>query len=64
MTEGHDQETLDKIAACGVREDEFIREFSVPYKDRELNICVVSGLADAGKVMEQVKSGEKSYDLI
>ena len=64
ITEGHDQETLDRIAACGVREDEFIREFAVPYKDRELNICVVSGLADAGRVMEQVKSGEKHFDLI
>ncbi|MCC6095688.1 MAG: iron hydrogenase small subunit, partial [Eubacterium sp.] len=64
ITEGHDQETLDRIAGCGVREDEFIREFSVPYKDRELNICVVSGLADAGKVMNQVRSGEKHFDLI
>ncbi|MGN0434032.1 MAG: [FeFe] hydrogenase, group A [Bilifractor sp.] len=64
ITEGHDQETLDRIAACGVREDEFIREFAVPYKDRELKICVVSGLADAGKVMDQVKSGEKHFDLI
>ena len=30
----------------------------------DVKICVVSGLANARKVMEQVKSGEKEYHLI
>jgi len=29
-----------------------------------LNICVASGLANARKVMDQVKNGEKEYHLI
>ena len=64
LTPSHNKATLDHIAESGVREDGFIKEFSVPYGDTELNICVVSGLANAKAVMEQVKSGEKSYHLI
>lgn len=61
---GHDKETLEAIAECGVRDGGFIREFSIPYEGIDLNICVVSGLANARAVMEQVKSGEKNYHLI
>ena len=64
LVPGHDKETLESIAECGVRDGGFIREFSVPYEGMDLNICVVSGLANARAVMEQVKSGEKNYHLI
>ena len=64
LVPGHDKETLEAIAECGVRDGGFIREFSIPYDGIDLNICVVSGLANARTVMEQVKSGEKNYHLI
>ena len=64
LVPGHDKETLEAIAECGVRDGGFIREFSIPYEGINLNICVVSGLANARTVMEQVKSGEKHYHLI
>ena len=64
LVPGHDKETLEAIAECGVRDGGFIREFSIPYDGVDLNICVVSGLANARAVMEQVKSGEKHYHLI
>ncbi len=64
LTAGHDKATMDSIAECGVRKEGFIREFSVPYNDIDVKICVASGLANARKVMEQVKSGEKEYHLI
>ena len=64
LVPGHEQETLEAIAECGVRDGGFIREFSIPYEGIDLNICVVSGLANARAVMEQVKSGEKNYHLI
>ena len=67
LVPGHDKATLESIAECVVRgenEDGLIREFSVPYEGIELNICVVSGLANARKVMEQVQNGEKNYHLI
>ena len=64
LVPGHDTATLDSIAECGVRQDGFIREFTIPYNGMDVNICVVSGLANARMVMEQVKSGEKQYHLI
>ena len=64
LVPGHDKETLEAIAEWGVRDGGFIREFSIPYEGIDLNICVVSGLANARAVMEQVKSGEKNYHLI
>lgn len=64
LVPGHDAATLEAIADCGVRQDGFIREFSIPYNGMNVNICVASGLANARTVMEQVKSGEKQYHLI
>ncbi|MCI9067472.1 MAG: 4Fe-4S binding protein [Lachnospiraceae bacterium] len=60
----HSKETMDSIAECGVRQEGFIKEFSIPYDGMDVKICVVSGLANARTVMEQVKSGEKEYHLI
>ena len=60
----HNPATLNAIAACGIRGEEGIKEATVPYNGMDVNICVVSGLANARKVMEQVRSGEKQYHLI
>ena len=60
----HNSATLNAIAACGVRGEEGIKEATIPYNGMDVNICVVSGLANARKVMEQVRSGEKQYHLI
>ena len=64
LIEGHDPATLRAIAECGARGDEGIREFSVPYNGLDVKICVASGLANARKVLESVKSGEKEYHFI
>lgn len=60
----HSMSTLEEISECGVRDEGFIREFSIPYDGMEVKICIASGLANARKVMEQVRSGEKEYHLI
>ena len=60
----HDPSTLSAIAASGIRGDEGIKEATIPYNGMDVKICVVSGLANARKVMEQVESGEKEYHLI
>lgn len=64
LAPNHDKATMEEIAECGVRQDGFIREFSIPYNGMEVKICVASGLAHAREVMEQVRSGEKEYHLI
>ena len=64
LTEGHDPATMAAIAECGVRGDEGIREITIPYKGIDVKICVTSGLANARKVLESVKSGEKEYHFV
>ena len=57
-------EKLNAIAECGVRGDQGIKEFTVPYNGIDVKICVASGLANARAVLESVKSGEKEYHFI
>ncbi len=64
LTKNHSKEALREVAESGMRGDEGIKEFSVDYNGTTLNICVASGLANAKKVMESVKNGEKQYHLI
>ena len=47
-----------------VRGTEGIKEASYKIGDLELNVCVASGLKNAKKVLESVKSGEKNYHFI
>lgn len=47
-----------------VRGDEGIREYTANIGDTAIRIAIVSGLANAKKVMEDIKSGAKQYDFI
>ena len=60
----HTKAEMNKIAECGVRGDEAIKEFTVPYNGIDVKICVVSGLANAKIVMDRVKNDEAQYHLI
>ena len=64
LTNDHSKEAMHEIAESGVRGEEGIKEFSVDYQGTKIKICVASGLANARKVMDQVKNGEKEYHLI
>lgn len=64
LVDGHDAATLNALAECGVRGDAGIKEFSIPYNGIDVKICVASGLANARKVLESVRSGEKEYHFI
>lgn len=54
---------LLSIANAGQRGDEGIKEFDLPYQDRALHIAVVSGLANAEKVIKRAAAGEH-FDFI
>ena len=56
--------TLNQISYTGVRGMEDVKEAHITYEGKELNIAVVSGLANADKVLEQMEKGEKHYDLV
>lgn len=64
LAENHDASTLDAIAKSGIRGEEGIKEATIPYNGIDVKICVANGLANARKVMEQVRNGEKEYHLI
>ena len=64
LVEGHDPATLNAVANMGERGNDGIKEFTVPYNGIDVKICVASGLANARKVLEAVKAGEKEYHFI
>ena len=64
LADDHNTATLNAIADCGVRGNDGIKEFTVPYNGIDVKICVASGLANARAVLEAVKSGEKEYHFI
>ncbi len=47
-----------------LRGSDGIKESDIKIGDKTIRLCVASGLANAKKVVEQVKSGEKNYDFI
>lgn len=64
LAPNHSKELMNSIAESGVREKSWIREFSVKYGERDIKICVISGLGNARKVLDRVQAGEAHYDLI
>lgn len=55
---------LSQISFSGVRGADGIKEASVMLGDREVRIAVVSGLANAGKVLDDIKAGKVRYDFV
>ena len=51
------------IANAGQRGNQDIKEFTVPYGEKELKIAVVSGLGNAESLLERVQGGEH-FDFI
>lgn len=58
------QADLETIRFMGVRGGEGIKEAIVPYQNQEVRIAVVSGLANAKKLLKQIENGEVHYDLV
>ncbi len=54
---------LMSVANAGQRGNDGIKEFTVPFGEKELKIAVVSGLGNAESVLERVKAGEH-FDFI
>lgn len=56
--------TLAQIEYTGVRGMEDVKEAVIPFGDKELKIAVVSGLANARKIVKGIQRGELHYDLV
>ena len=55
---------LANIGYCGVRGMEGVKEATIPYGDIEVKIAVVSGLANADKLIRKIQAGEAFYHLV
>ncbi len=56
--------TLDKIDYHAVRGTQNIKEATLNIAGMDVNICVTSGTANAAKVLDAVRKGEKNYHFI
>jgi NADP-reducing hydrogenase subunit HndD len=57
-------EALDNIDFEAVRGVQGVKEASLDIGGMQINVAVASGTANAGELLERVKSGEKSYHFI
>ena len=57
-------ETLDKVEFDAVRGVEGVKEASVKVGDVTLNVAVAHGTANAAKLLDAIKAGEKTYHFI
>lgn len=64
LSEEKNYRILHEISFTGVRGEESIKETSVMVGEREVKIAVVHGLANAGRLLDAIKKGEKSYDFV
>ncbi len=58
------KEELQNLEFADVRGVEGIKEASYTIAGNEIRVAVASGLSNAKKLLDMVKSGEKSYDFI
>lgn len=64
ISDDNSRETMQALAYIGVRGIEGVKEATVVHDGREVHIAVVSGLANAENLIQKMKSGEASYDLV
>ena len=55
---------LDNVEFTAVRGMDGVKEATYNVAGMDVNVCVASGLANAKKVLDSVKSGEKTYHFI
>ncbi len=55
---------LDNVDFTAVRGMEGVKEASYELPGKTVRVCVVSGTANAARVLDAVKAGEKEYDFI
>ncbi len=57
-------EELKKLDFDSVRGEEGIKKASVKIGDKEVKVAVAHGLANAQKIMEEIKSGKADYQFV
>lgn len=64
LQQGHNRVDMESIKKSGVRGDDGIKVLTFNYNGREIKAAVVNGLANADKVLQQIKNHEAEYDFV
>ena len=64
LQQGHNRVDMESIKKSGVRGDDGIKVLTYNYNGREIKAAVVNGLANADKVLQQIKNHETEYDFV
>lgn len=64
LQQGHNRVDMESIKKSGVRGDDGIKALTYNYNGREIKAAVVNGLANADKVLQQIKNHEAEYDFV
>ena len=64
LQQGHSRVDMEAIKKSGVRGDEGIKTLTYDYNGREIRAAVVHGLANAHKLLQQIKNHEVEYDFV
>lgn len=64
LQQGHSRVDMEAIKKSGVRGDEGIKTLTYDYNGREIRTAVVNGLANADKLLQQIKNHEVEYDFV
>ncbi|MGN1377867.1 MAG: [FeFe] hydrogenase, group A [Dorea sp.] len=64
LQKGHNRVDMDAIKTSGVRGEEGIKELIYNYNGKEIKAAVVSGLANADRLMQRIKNEEVHYDFV
>ena len=59
-----ENKSLDKIDYLAVRGLKGTKEATLTIAGKEFNVAVVSGLANARALLEEIKAGNKNYDFV
>ena len=64
LQQGHNRVDMESIKKSGVRGDDGIKVLTYNYNGREIKAAVVNGLANADKILQQIKNHEAEYDFV
>ena len=64
ITKGHKRADMEALRSSGVRGADGIKEIIYEYNGKEIKAAIVSGLANADKLLQRIKSGEAEYDFV
>ncbi|MDR2350511.1 MAG: [FeFe] hydrogenase, group A [Deltaproteobacteria bacterium] len=64
LSEDASNAALLATSMAGERGMEGLKEFEVEHKGETVRVAVVSGLGNAGRLVDDIKSGKKSFDFV